>query len=161
MPLATAFDFFLIRCEKLYSKEPPDCTYIGNRAEVIVDSSISKLALSLLLPSEEAPFRRFLLLEGAWLRHSQRRKPCTGDEITYLVVVYTGNAVARNSSPFSICTHPEGWMDFVFGDHFAYKNMTHEEIVIHRLCDNLRDRRRLKLDETVMFRPSGLHGSGK
>ena len=48
-------------------------------------------------------------------------------------------------------------MHFVFGDDLASQNVTHEQVIVHRLRDDLGDRRRRKLDESVVFRPACLY----
>ena len=50
-------------------------------------------------------------------------------------------------------------MHFVFRNDFASQDVAHEQVIVHRLRDDLCDGRRRKLDEPVVFRPACLHAS--
>ena len=65
-------------------------------------------------------------------------------------------AIRGDDAPFAVRAHPELRVNFVFWDDLAIHNMAHEQIIIHRFCDDLRDRCRDKLDEAVVFRPACL-----
>jgi hypothetical protein len=66
-------------------------------------------------------------------------------------------AIRGHEAPLAIRTYPEFRMHFVFRDNFAGQDVTHEQIIVHRLRDDLCDRRRRKLDESVVFRPACLY----
>ena len=67
--------------------------------------------------------------------------------------------VRGHDTPPTIRTYPELRMHFVFWNDLASQNVAHEQVIVHRLRDDLCDRRRCKLDEPVLFRPTGLHAS--
>jgi hypothetical protein len=68
-------------------------------------------------------------------------------------------AIRGHDTPPAIRTYPELWMHFVFRNDLASQNVAHEQIIVHRLRDDLCDGRRCKLDEPVVFRPACLHAS--
>lgn len=74
----------------------------------------------------------------------------------YLVVPHPGYTLLGDRSPFSICAHPQLWVDLVLGYHLASEYMSHEQVVVHRLCDDLCDRGRVEFEEGIVFRLSGL-----
>ena len=47
-------------------------------------------------------------------------------------------------------------MDLILRYHLAFEYMSHEQIVVHRLRNDLRDGGRVELEECIMFRLSGL-----
>jgi len=61
-------------------------------------------------------------------------------------------AIRRDDAPSAVRTHPELWVNFVFRDDLANQDMAHEQIIVHRLRNDLSDGRRDKLDEAVVFR---------
>lgn len=71
-------------------------------------------------------------------------------------MLHTRNAVGRYDSPLPIRTDPERRMDFLLRDYLTLKNVAHEQVVVHRLRNDLGDCRRVKFDEAVVFRAAGL-----
>ena len=69
----------------------------------------------------------------------------------HLVVLYPRYATRRYSSPLFVRADPELGMDLVFWDDFASEDVPHEKVIVHRLGNDLCDRRRLELNESVMF----------
>lgn len=80
-------------------------------------------------------------------------------ERTDLVVLRLREAIRGHDTPSAIRTYPEFRMHFVFRNDLASQNVAHEQIIVHRLRDDLRDGRRCKLDEPVVLRPACLHAS--
>lgn len=78
--------------------------------------------------------------------------------LLYLVVLHPGYTISRDRSPFSICTDPQLWMNLILGYHLAFEYMSHEQVVVHCLRNDLRDGGRVKLEERIMFRLSSLRG---
>ena len=76
-----------------------------------------------------------------------------------LVVLRLRDAIRGHNTPPAIRPYPELWMHFVFRNDLASQNVAREQIIVHRLRDNLCDGRRCKLDEPVVFRPACLHAS--
>jgi len=76
-----------------------------------------------------------------------------------LVVLLLREAIRGHDTPPTIRTYPELRMHFVFWNDLASQNVAHEQVIVHRLRDDLCDGRRCKLDEPVMFRPACLHAS--
>ena len=68
-------------------------------------------------------------------------------------------AICGHDTPPTIRTYPELRMHFVFWNDLASQNVAHEQVIVHRLRDDLCDGRRCKLDEPVVFRPACLHTS--
>ena len=68
-------------------------------------------------------------------------------------------AIRGHDAPLAIRTDPELRVHFVFRDDLAGQDVVHEQIVVHRLRDDLGDRRRRKLDESIVFRPASLHAN--
>jgi hypothetical protein len=50
-------------------------------------------------------------------------------------------------------------MNLILGYHLAFEYMSHEQIVVHRLCNDLRDGGRVELEERIVFRLSGLRSA--
>ena len=63
----------------------------------------------------------------------------------------TRNTIARNGPPLPIRSNPELRVHLVLRDHLACEDMAHEEIVVHRLGDDLGNGRRVELNEAVVF----------
>jgi hypothetical protein len=61
------------------------------------------------------------------------------------------NLVSWDGLPFFICTYPQLGVHLLFGYYLALEYMAHQQVVIHCLCDNLRDRCRVELNEAVVF----------
>ncbi len=59
---------------------------------------------------------------------------------TYLIVSYSGDAVARHRSPLPIRSYPELRVHLVLRDDLAREDVAREEVVVHRLRDNLGNR---------------------
>lgn len=76
--------------------------------------------------------------------------------LIYLVVLHPGYTISGDGSPFSICTHPQLWVNLILGYHLTFEYMSHEQVVVHRLRNDLRDGGRVKLEECIMFRLAGL-----
>ena len=74
----------------------------------------------------------------------------------HLVVLNPSYSIARDMSELSICAHPQLWVDLVLGYHLAFEDMSHEQIIVHRLCNDLCDGGRVKFEECIVFRLSGL-----
>ena len=55
----------------------------------------------------------------------------------YLIMDLSRYPGCRSLAPFSVGANPKFGMNVVFGDHFADKQMSHEKVVVHGLCDNL------------------------
>jgi hypothetical protein len=68
-------------------------------------------------------------------------------------------AIHGHDAPLAIRTDPELRVHFVFRDDLAGQDVAHEQIIVHRLRDDLGDRRRHKLDESVVFRPASLYAN--
>lgn len=66
-------------------------------------------------------------------------------------------AIRGHDAPLAIRTDPKLRVHFVFRDDLAGQDVAHEQIIVHRLRDDLRDLRRRKLDESVVFRPASLY----
>jgi hypothetical protein len=71
-------------------------------------------------------------------------------------VLYSGDPVAGYLSPFPVGTDPQMRINFVLGNDFTAKDAAHQEVVVHGLRNYLRDRRGVKLDESVVLRATGL-----
>lgn len=69
----------------------------------------------------------------------------------YLIVDLSRYPSCRSLTPFSVGANPKFGMDFIFGDHFADKQMPHEKVVVHGLCNDLGNRGRIKFKERAMF----------
>lgn len=70
---------------------------------------------------------------------------------TDLVMFFPHNLISWDGLPLFIGTYPQLGVHLLLGYYLALKYMAHQQIVIHCLCDNLRDRRRVELDKTVVF----------
>jgi hypothetical protein len=68
-------------------------------------------------------------------------------------------AIRGHDAPFAIRTYPELWVHFVFRDNFTSRDVAHEQVIVHRFCDDLSDGSRHELDEAVVFRPACLYAS--
>lgn len=86
---------------------------------------------------------------------------CSRARAPHLVVLHPSYPISGDWSPFSIGTDPELWMDLVLGDHLASEDMSQEQIVVHRLRHDLRDRGRIELEERIVFRLAGLENVGR
>ena len=75
---------------------------------------------------------------------------------TYLVVSDSRYSVAGNGPPLSVRAYPELGVHLVLRDDLARENVAHEQVVVHRLRDDLCDRGRVELDEAVVLRLSSL-----
>ena len=73
-------------------------------------------------------------------------------------MVHTSYTVGWDLPPSSVRPNPKIGMDFVLGNDLALQEMSHDQIVIHRFADNLRNRGRVEFDETVVLRSTGLQG---
>jgi hypothetical protein len=62
----------------------------------------------------------------------------------------------RDGPPLSVGTDPEVGVDLVVGDDFAAKDVAEEEVVVHRLRDDLGDGEGGEEEEGVVFRLSSL-----
>lgn len=69
----------------------------------------------------------------------------------YLVVLYTGYPVPRDDTPLPVRPDPKFRMDLVLGDHLARQDVPHEQVVVHCICDDLGDGRRVEFNEGVVF----------
>jgi hypothetical protein len=49
-------------------------------------------------------------------------------------------------------------MNLFYWDDLAFQNVTHEQVVVHGLRNDLRNRERVELNEGVMFRSASLNG---
>ena len=79
-----------------------------------------------------------------------------GARRTDLVVLCLCKAIRGDGPPSTIRAHPELRVNCVLWDDLASHDMAHEQIIVHRLRDDLSDGRRHKLDEAVVFRPACL-----
>jgi hypothetical protein len=70
---------------------------------------------------------------------------------TDLVVLRLREAIRWHYTPFAICTYPQLWMHFVFRNDFARQDMTHEQVIVHRFCNDLGDGRRCEFDKSIVF----------
>ena len=52
---------------------------------------------------------------------------------------------------FPVRSNPKLGMNLVLWDELALQEMTQEEVVIHRVCRDLRNRRGIELDEGIML----------
>lgn len=59
---------------------------------------------------------------------------------TNLVVFDSCDAISWNRSPFPVRTDPELRMYLVVGNNFTPQDVTHNQVVVHRIGDNLGDR---------------------
>ena len=50
-----------------------------------------------------------------------------------------------------IRSYPQLGMNLGFRNESAFENVTHEEVIVHRLRDDLCDSSRVELDETVVL----------
>ena len=66
------------------------------------------------------------------------------------------HTVARNLPPLPVRANPELWMHLVLRDDLAREDVAHEQVIVHRLRDDLCDRGRVELDEAVVLRLSSL-----
>ena len=69
---------------------------------------------------------------------------------------YPSHAVAGYWPPLSVRADPELGMHLVLGNYLAREDMAHEEVVVHSLRYDLRDRRRVELEERIMLRLASL-----
>ena len=75
---------------------------------------------------------------------------------TYLVVRDSRYSVAGNGPPLPVRAYPQLGVHLVLRDNLAREDVAHEQVVVHRLRDDLCDRRRVELNEAVVLRLSGL-----
>ena len=71
---------------------------------------------------------------------------------TYLVVRNSGHTIARYTAPFPVRSHPELRVHLVLRDELACEDVARQQVVVHGLRDDFRDRRGVELDERVVFR---------
>lgn len=67
-----------------------------------------------------------------------------------------GQLLWGHSPPFPVRSNPQLRVHLVLGDDFALHDVTVEEVVVHRVGDDLSHRRRVELDETVVLGLAGL-----
>lgn len=70
---------------------------------------------------------------------------------THLVVLNACDAIPWYRSPFLVRAYPQFRVDLILGYDFARQNVSHEQVVVHRLRNNFCDRRRLEFDESVVL----------
>ena len=69
----------------------------------------------------------------------------------YLVVCYPRYTIAGNRPPLPVRANPQLGVHLVLGDDLACEDMAHEQVVVHRLRNDLRDRRGVELNEGIVF----------
>ena len=111
----------------------------------------------LLLAPEQFLLRSRPLLLRSWLRRlCQGNSTAEAQQKAHLVVGYTGYTVDWHLPPPSVRPNPKIGMDLVLWNDLALQEMTHDQIVVHRFADNLRDRGRVEFDEPVVLGSTGL-----
>ena len=85
------------------------------------------------------------------MQQVQRLAIWKGPTTTYLVMLHTRHTVLRDRSPLPVRANPQLGVHLVLGDDLACEDMTHEQVVVHRLRNDLRDRRGVELNEGVVF----------
>lgn len=64
---------------------------------------------------------------------------------------------AGHRTKLAIRTDPQSRMNLLWREDLAYEDVAREQVVVHRLLHNARDRRVAELDESVVLRCSCLH----